>query len=103
MGEVPSRAANGLTVKGVTFTAAGTVLFNTTGPGIQRFVQAPCLVGNSGTSLTMDFPGEVSNLSLGVAISAGGSLTPGFRVELFNGGTSLGIFPVNTATFFTFT
>ena len=83
---------NGLHFSGVTFAFdVGAVpstdaTYGAFGPGSITYVQDPSLEGNSAGRLTLRFDQPTTVLQFGLALSTGGSLSPGARVELFNPG-----------------
>jgi hypothetical protein len=106
--ELPFQPVNGLSYKGVTFgftingTASMYAYYNSIGnfaPGDTVLVANPILKGDTAGILTLDFaPRPTDQLEFDVALQTTDSLTPGFRVELFDTGmASLGVTPVNTS------
>jgi hypothetical protein len=104
--ELSPTQANGLHTSGVKFgfTVGGSnskdATYGGSGPGTTKFISDPCLEGNATGQLTLTFDKPTKLLQFGLALSTGGSLSPGFTVNLFDrSGASLGSFPVDTQVY----
>jgi hypothetical protein len=104
--ELSPTPANGLHTSGVQFgfTVGGVsstdATYGGSGPGTTKYVTDPVLEGNASGQLTLSFDKPTKLLQFGLALATGGSLTPGFTVNLFDrSGASLGSFPVNTQVY----
>lgn len=100
--ELTQRAANGVSVLGVTFgfvvggLPSTDAIYNQIGPAPQTFIQCPCLEGNAAGVLTLNFATPTSLLSFGVARQTDVTLTPGVIVQLFDPALNpTGIFTAN--------
>ena len=93
-GEIPTTAADGVSVAGVTFDykigaldsvsatfGAANVGF---GPGNSVYLTDPVLEGDASGVLTMDFSSPATNLSFAVARDTGNSVSNAVRVTLFD-------------------
>lgn len=105
MDELPTQFANGVSLKGVTFTDTANALFDFSDGGQERYVQDPSLEGpTTGETLTMTFTNPVAYLQFGVALSTLTSVDNGFTVTLFDpAGNQIGApISVNTQPYFVF-
>jgi len=104
--ELPTQAANGVHINGVTFgftiggVASTDATYGGVGPGTTKYVSDPCLEGNASGQLTLTFDKPTKFLQFGLVMLALAPLSPGFTVNLFDGtGASPGSFPVNTKVY----
>ena len=100
--ELTQRAANGVSISGVTFGFAvgglpsTDAVYNQIGPAPQTFIQCPCLEGNAAGVLTLNFAVPTTLLSFGVARQTDATLTPGVIVQLFDPTLNpIGVFTAN--------
>lgn len=108
-GELTPRAANGVSIAGVTFgftvngLPSGAAIYNAFGPPSLAFVQSPALVGNTAGVLTLNFAVPVDSLQFGVALSSLAPFAPGFAVLLYDeNAQAFAVVGVPTAPILTF-
>lgn len=88
--ELSSRAANGVSIAGVTFgftlngAASNSAIYNATGPGSTNFVTAPSLVGDTRGVLTLDFMHATDRLAFSIAFNSFNTLSAGAIVTLYD-------------------
>src|SRR5262249_10491895 len=101
--ELPFQPVNGLHFKDVTFgftigdNPSTDAFYHDTLVGTVKYVQDPCLEGNTRGVLSLTFDAPTSAIDFGVALSTGGTVANAVQVELFDAsGTSLGTTPITT-------
>lgn len=97
--EVPTQPLDGLSLNGVTFSYSGPdAQYNSpSGPGMETFVQCPCIEGSTAGLLTITFDKPSQVVGFGTAVLAASPVADAFWVEVIGpNGKSRGTFSVDT-------